>query len=354
MINIIANLYPLRLLATQNLYQAIQSTTNNPTYLFDFSNPASIDPSVFDSCSRTVYNLWSTDPSSINLIRHFPAHPHEHHLFIFNGLKDVFQTLRSFYHLCYDPSTVLTIYTFDTLPKLIMDLNPRIKFKTISYPFFPLNFKITLPPRPTLTFAGELNYSYSTSIPELINKLTSFLPNSEYLSTFLSHDRLASYNYNIHRCELYQHISTSDVEIFSSYEQLYSTLISDIFRLRLVRNLSRILSPTQYFLQGDHILHFGLSAKPSNRNITSDLHGTLSLDPGSHTISNILYYRPCDLLSRGALPVPIGYQYPHITASHPLPYLSDFNPSSFTQLTDHIATLNGKCIDVSVNGTFSF
>lgn len=354
MINIIANLYPLRLLATQNLYRAIQSTANDPSYLFDFSDPTSIDLSVFDSCSRTVYNLWSTDPSSINLIRHFPVHPREHHILIFNGLKDVFQTLRSFYHLGSDISIALTIYTFDSLPKPIIDLHPRIRFKTISYPFFPLNFKITLPPRPLLTFAGELNYSYSMSIPELINTLTSFFPNYQYLSNFLSHDRLASYNYNIDRCALYHYIATSDVEIFSSCEQLYSTLISDIFRLRLVRNLSRILSPTQHFLQGDHILHFGLSAKPSNRNISSDLHGTLSLDPGSHTISNILYYRPCDLLSRGALPVPIGYQYPHITASHPLPYLSDFNPSSFTQLIDHIATLSGKCIEVSVNGTFTF
>jgi len=352
MLNVVLNIFSSRQIPMHSLAELLYEKHPFPTQYFDFSSTPQLFKDFIASVAGQEYLLWSSDPDALHLFESLNLKPYELHLIIFNGLNDLILSLNLFEKLIIASRTRLIIYTFDKVPLVIRTTYANYKFMTISYPFINFNTRIFTCHKPVISFAAEFNNSFSSSIQTIFSRFRKIYPDSSMLSMYLHNQRHASTHYLQTRDYFYQHFSPSDLSSVVPTEQLLSTMLSDLYRLKLAFNLNNTLSEDSVRFQGNHFLDIGFKAVPTSRFDTSIISGTYSLDPGSHTLSNHSYYRPCDLIQKGSVPVPIGYSYSHIKFRPHLPALQDSSPSSIMAFLDKVSASHPQYYDVTVLGSF--
>jgi hypothetical protein len=351
--NVLANIYRSRHTAMKSLEKAIALYFDEyPAYLdFSHSNPSLA--ADLDALESGNYSLWCSDPDSLSLLSNRILSPSNLHIIIFNGLNDALSVLLRYSGLSVQPLPRLTLYTFDPIPLPLRQAFPSHIYKVVSYPFCNCSFSINVNSS-SISYAAEFNKAFSNSIGSVVRQFPNSVLPSETLRDYLCQQRYASCNFLNARDKLYSQLASDNWFHFVPIEQSLATTLTDIYRLRVAHRLAGLLNDYSVYLLGDHFSEIGLKSFPTNRLDPSLLQGTISIDPGSHTLANHAYFRPCDLLEKGALPVPIGYTYDHIHSQPCLPFLPDASSSSFTQLASELHASNDKLFAIEVYGSFPF
>jgi len=103
-----------------------------------------------------------------------------------------------------------------------------------------------------------------------------------------------------------------------------STTLSDVLRLKLSIDCIKNLNSTQVI--GDDFINSGccLKAFPSQFKY-SIFKNNICLDPASHTLHTPYYFRPFQSIISGGLPIPVGFEYPHVKTNFPIKTIDNKN-----------------------------
>jgi len=337
----------------QNLARAITLCYDESPVYLDFTRTSAELLENLSSLRASKFALWISDPDSLSILDHHIAIPSHIHILIFNGLGDALAALLRFSSLGERSLPPLTIYTFDPIPLPLKQAFSDYTYKVISYPFCATLFKVNINSS-AVSYAAEFKHGFIHPIESIVSSISSFTSSQATLSDYLSHKRYASDGFLSARERLYSKLTDIDLFDFISAEQRLATTLTDIYRLGLAFRLNNLRQDHEVRLQGNHFSEIGLTSLPTDRIHSSVLRGTISIDPGSHTLSNHSYFRPCDLLDKGALPVPIGYSYDHITSEPNIPFVPDTTSASLTELFDALHSLKYRTFLVRVLGSFPF
>jgi hypothetical protein len=299
-------------------------------------------------------SLWFSDEPNPDIVKICKERADEIHILFFNNLSEALpRMIRAVKEL--QPLAIqnkkfrLYFYVFDKPPNFVLHLLPEFaQISVISYPFYTQEFSVTLDDSFKISFAAELKESYTKDIHRIIH---AFEVNAKLnIPKLNSSIRLCQEDY-VKTLSLLDKVKCSTSEealsIVKSVDDL-SLIFSDLYRLRLAIYLKNLSRHFETIFVGSHFSGFGIDSYQTNRLHSKGISGTFSLDPGSHTLSNVFYYRIVDLFTKGSIPIPIGYSYSHVSLSVGSLFIPDLTSKSILDMSRQLSALKGTTIEVSV------